>query len=257
MDEQGSGAKPGATRHALWPAHPHLFVWRGAAVPDAHPARRAHQRGAGVPGGHARAWDRGVDHLDPAAWLRADADAVGRSAGGGAGGGVGAWGGVWAHGASRWPKASGGRWGTCSPRGQRGGARSFGRPGGLAWWRWSMTRRPGSWLGLRSRRFSPRTSCLASLPVCPLMPTWVCFALLGLPLYVCASGATPLAAAIIFAGASPGAAVAFPVGRTSQQCHHAGHLVKDARQAAGLGLWVKRRGCWRWGLAWGSTPCWG
>ena len=35
------------------------------------------------------------------------------------------------------------------------------------------------------------------------------FALLGLPLYVCASGATPLAAALIFAGASPGAAVAF------------------------------------------------
>jgi uncharacterized membrane protein YraQ (UPF0718 family) len=35
------------------------------------------------------------------------------------------------------------------------------------------------------------------------------FAALGLPLYVCASGATPLAAALIFAGASPGAALAF------------------------------------------------
>ncbi|MCB9646594.1 MAG: permease [Deltaproteobacteria bacterium] len=35
------------------------------------------------------------------------------------------------------------------------------------------------------------------------------FALLGLPLYVCASGATPLTAALIFAGVSPGAALAF------------------------------------------------
>ena len=35
------------------------------------------------------------------------------------------------------------------------------------------------------------------------------FAALGLPIYVCASGATPLAAALIFAGASPGAAIAF------------------------------------------------
>lgn len=35
------------------------------------------------------------------------------------------------------------------------------------------------------------------------------FAALGLPVYVCASGATPLAAAMILAGASPGAALAF------------------------------------------------
>jgi uncharacterized membrane protein YraQ (UPF0718 family) len=35
------------------------------------------------------------------------------------------------------------------------------------------------------------------------------FALLGIPLYVCASGATPLAAVAIFAGVSPGAALAF------------------------------------------------
>jgi len=34
-------------------------------------------------------------------------------------------------------------------------------------------------------------------------------ALAGLPMYVCASGATPLAAALIFAGLSPGAALAF------------------------------------------------
>jgi hypothetical protein len=37
----------------------------------------------------------------------------------------------------------------------------------------------------------------------------VIFALVGLPIYVCASGATPLAAALIFAGVSPGAALAF------------------------------------------------
>jgi hypothetical protein len=37
----------------------------------------------------------------------------------------------------------------------------------------------------------------------------IVFALVGLPLYVCASGATPLAAALLFAGVSPGAAVAF------------------------------------------------
>lgn len=35
------------------------------------------------------------------------------------------------------------------------------------------------------------------------------FALLGIPLYVCASGATPIAAIAIFAGVSPGAGVAF------------------------------------------------
>ena len=35
------------------------------------------------------------------------------------------------------------------------------------------------------------------------------FALLGLPTYVCASGATPLVAVLIFTGASPGAALAF------------------------------------------------
>ena len=37
----------------------------------------------------------------------------------------------------------------------------------------------------------------------------VLFGLLGLPLYVCASGATPIAAALLVAGASPGAALAF------------------------------------------------
>ena len=34
-------------------------------------------------------------------------------------------------------------------------------------------------------------------------------AVIGMPLYVCASGATPLAAALVFAGLSPGAALAF------------------------------------------------
>lgn len=35
------------------------------------------------------------------------------------------------------------------------------------------------------------------------------FAVLGIPFYVCASGATPLAAALVFSGVSPGAAIAF------------------------------------------------
>lgn len=35
------------------------------------------------------------------------------------------------------------------------------------------------------------------------------FALIGMPLYVCASGSTPLAAILIFKGVSPGAAIAF------------------------------------------------
>ena len=37
----------------------------------------------------------------------------------------------------------------------------------------------------------------------------VLFGLVGIPVYVCASGATPIAAAFIFAGVSPGAALAF------------------------------------------------
>jgi hypothetical protein len=37
----------------------------------------------------------------------------------------------------------------------------------------------------------------------------VLFAILGMPFYVCASGATPLAAALVFAGVSPGAGIAF------------------------------------------------
>jgi hypothetical protein len=35
------------------------------------------------------------------------------------------------------------------------------------------------------------------------------FALMGLPTYVCASGATPLVAVLLFSGVSPGAALAF------------------------------------------------
>jgi hypothetical protein len=35
------------------------------------------------------------------------------------------------------------------------------------------------------------------------------FAILGIPIYVCASGATPLAAVLVFKGVSPGAALAF------------------------------------------------
>jgi hypothetical protein len=47
---------------------------------------------------------------------------------------------------------------------------------------------------------------LFSLPVFLEVPL---FALLGIPAYVCASGATPLAAVLIGKGVSPGAALAF------------------------------------------------
>ncbi len=47
------------------------------------------------------------------------------------------------------------------------------------------------------------------LAVLPRGADVVLFALLGMPLYVCASGATPLAAVLIFKGVSPGAAIAF------------------------------------------------
>ena len=47
---------------------------------------------------------------------------------------------------------------------------------------------------------------LKGIPDMLKVPT---FALLGLPVYVCASGATPLAAVLIAGGASPGAALAF------------------------------------------------
>lgn len=44
------------------------------------------------------------------------------------------------------------------------------------------------------------------------VPDWAqvaAFSAVGIPIYVCASGATPLAAALIFGGVSPGAAIAF------------------------------------------------
>jgi len=44
------------------------------------------------------------------------------------------------------------------------------------------------------------------------MPDWIevaAFAVLGMPIYVCASGATPLVAVLIAGGVSPGAAIAF------------------------------------------------
>jgi hypothetical protein len=44
------------------------------------------------------------------------------------------------------------------------------------------------------------------------LPAWLdvpLFALLGLPVYVCAAGATPLVAVLIASGVSPGAAIAF------------------------------------------------
>lgn len=53
-------------------------------------------------------------------------------------------------------------------------------------------------------RLSPET--LAGFPSWAQVPL---FALIGMPIYVCASGSTPLAAVLIAKGVSPGAAVAF------------------------------------------------
>jgi len=50
---------------------------------------------------------------------------------------------------------------------------------------------------------------LAGLSTVPGWAQVALFAVVGMPVYVCASGATPLAAALIFGGVSPGAAIAF------------------------------------------------
>jgi len=60
---------------------------------------------------------------------------------------------------------------------------------------------------------------IAAMFVPALDPAWIAqippgvdvalFALLGIPLYVCASGATPIVAVLLFQGVSPGAALAF------------------------------------------------
>src|SRR5699024_8022668 len=43
----------------------------------------------------------------------------------------------------------------------------------------------------------------------PHLLTLVIFGVLAIPLYLCATGATPVAAALLFAGVSPGAAMVF------------------------------------------------
>jgi uncharacterized membrane protein YraQ (UPF0718 family) len=85
----------------------------------------------------------------------------------------------------------------------------------------------------------------ASMLATDMMPHWLAglpsaagvfaFALLGMPLYVCASGATPLAAALIFAGASPGAALAFLIAGPATNVTTLGML----RQTHGPGVGVK------------------
>ncbi len=68
----------------------------------------------------------------------------------------------------------------------------------------------------------------------------IIFAALGLPIYVCASGATPLAAALIFAGASPGAAIAFLLSGPATNVTTLGVLSKlhDKRTATLFGVGV-------------------
>lgn len=66
------------------------------------------------------------------------------------------------------------------------------------------------------------------------------FAALGLPIYVCASGATPLAAAMIFAGASPGAALAFLIAGPATNVTTYGVLAQlhSPRRAIAFGVTV-------------------
>ncbi len=66
------------------------------------------------------------------------------------------------------------------------------------------------------------------------------FALLGLPMYVCASGATPVAAALILVGASPGAAIAFLLAGPATNVTTYGVLQKlhGPRTAVGFGTVV-------------------
>ena len=68
----------------------------------------------------------------------------------------------------------------------------------------------------------------------------VLFAFLGLPTYVCASGATPLAAALIAGGVSPGAALAFLLAGPATNATTFGVLSKlhERRVAIGFGLGV-------------------
>jgi uncharacterized membrane protein YraQ (UPF0718 family) len=67
------------------------------------------------------------------------------------------------------------------------------------------------WLvvGLAVAAFFDPSEATAWAELVPPSLEVVAFALLGLPIYVCASGATPLAAAMLLAGVSPGAALAF------------------------------------------------
>jgi hypothetical protein len=91
---------------------------------------------------------------------------------------------------------------------------------------------------------------IAAIVVASGAPSWssalpagldvVFFAALGLPIYVCASGATPLAAALIFAGASPGAAIAFLLSGPASNVTTLGVLSKvhSRRVAAFFGVAV-------------------
>lgn len=69
----------------------------------------------------------------------------------------------------------------------------------------------GPWIivGLSIAALLAQGNLTNSLLNIPSVVQVMLFALISLPLYVCASGATPLAAGLIFAGASPGSALAF------------------------------------------------
>ena len=76
-------------------------------------------------------------------------------------------------------------------------------------------------------------SGLASLPNSIQLPL---FALIGLPVYVCASGATPLVAVLIALGVSPGAALVFLLTGPATNVTTFGVLTKLHGRAVAIGF---------------------
>ena len=84
-------------------------------------------------------------------------------------------------------------------------------------------------------------------------------ALAGMPIYVCATGATPLAAAFVAAGVSPGAALAFLLSGPATNLTTFGvlarmHGIKTAVRFAGCLLAVSTTLGWALNLAWPKGP---
>ena len=93
----------------------------------------------------------------------------------------------------------------------------------FALWTSSTTSRRGSSSGRARQHWWTRRAPRAGGARPSRQEPRIAFALLGLPVYVCASGATPMAAAMLAVGVSPGAVLAFPRGPRDER-HHVGVL---------------------------------